>query len=274
VLRARLATAAVAIPLLLAIIFIAPTWWWGVLVVVIASLAIVEYLRLAFGDRLGPRVVGGALGLAVVLAAVSAPVPGLWLTASLAAILPVAMTYVVVLRQDLAEGLTDIGAIAVGILYGGLLLPHFYWLRHLPEGSAWVTFVIAIAMAGDSGGYFVGHAYGRHKLVPHLSPGKTVEGALGIVASSLLCAAIAKLILFPQHTWTEILVLGVLMSIIGQIGDLSESVMKRAFGAKESGALFPGHGGVLDRIDSLLFPLVLVYYYLVVSGAPDAARAC
>jgi len=129
-------------------------------------------------------------------------------------------------------------------------------------------------MAGDSGGYFVGHAYGRHKLVPHLSPGKTVEGALGIVASSLLCAAIAKLILFPQHTWTEILVLGALMSIIGQIGDLSESVMKRAFGAKESGALFPGHGGVLDRIDSLLFPLVLVYYYLVVSGAPDAARAC
>ena len=160
-LRARLATAAVAIPLLLAIIFVAPTWWWGALVVVIASLAIVEYLRLAFGDRLGPRVVGGALGLAVVLAAVSAPVPGLWLTASLAAILPDAMTYVVLLRKDLAEGLTDIGAIAVGVLYGGLLLPHFYWLRHLPEGSAWVTFVIAIGMAGDTGGYFVGRAYGR-----------------------------------------------------------------------------------------------------------------
>jgi phosphatidate cytidylyltransferase len=274
VLRARLATAAVAIPLLLAIIFVAPTWWWGVLVVVIASLAIVEYLRLAFGDRPGPRVVGGLLGLAVVLAAVSAPTPGLWLVASLAAILPVTMTYIVLLRDDLAAGLSDVGAMAVGILYGGLLLPHFYWLRHLPEGSAWVTFVISIGMVGDTAGYFVGRAYGRRKLVPHLSPGKTVEGALGIIGASLLCAVVAKLVLFPQHGWMEILILGGIMSIVGQVGDLSESVMKRAFGAKESGAIFPGHGGVLDRIDSLLFPLVLVYYYLVVSGAPDAVRAC
>lgn len=273
-LRARLATAAVAIPLLLAIIFRAPDWGWGALVVAIALLAIVEYLRLAFGTRLGPRVVGTALGAMVVLAAVSAPAPGTWLVASLAALLPVAMTYVVLLRRDLAEGLADVGAIAVGVLYGGLMLPHFFWLRQLPDGAAWVTFVIAIGMAGDSGGYFVGHALGRHKLIPHLSPGKTVEGALGIVAVSLLCAAIAKLVLFPQHSLAEIMVLGTVMSIIGQLGDLSESVMKRAVGAKESGALFPGHGGVLDRIDSLLFPLVLVYYYLVSTGAPVTAAAC
>lgn len=273
-LRARLATAAVAIPLLLAIIFLAPMWGWGTLVVVIALLAIVEYLRLAFADRVGPRIVGGVLGAGVVLAAVSAPAPGVWMVASLAALLPVTMSYVVLLRDDFTAGLADVGSIAVGILYGGLLLPHFFWLRHLPEGAAWVTFVIAIGMAGDSGGYFIGHAFGRHKLVPHLSPGKTVEGALGIVAASLLCAAVAKLVLFPQHSFAEILGLGAAMSIIGQLGDLSESVMKRAFGAKESGALFPGHGGVLDRIDSLLFPVVLVYYYLMVSGVPDAARAC
>lgn len=267
-LRARLATAAVAIPLLLAIIFRAPMWGWGALVVVIALLAVVEFLRLAFADRMGPRLVGGVLGAGVVLAAVSAPTPGLWIVASLAALLPVTMSYVVLLRDDLAAGLADVGTIAVGVLYGGLLLPHFFWLRHLPEGAAWVTFVIAIGMAGDSGGYFVGHALGRHKLIPHLSPGKTVEGALGIVAASLLCAALAKLILFPQHGFVEVVGLGAVLSIIGQLGDLSESVMKRAFGAKESGALFPGHGGVLDRIDSLLFPVVLVYYYLVLSGSP------
>lgn len=273
-LRARLATAAVAIPLLLALIFLAPTWGWGALVVVIASLAIIEYLRLAFADRLGPRVVGTALGIAVVLAAVSAASPGIWLVAGLAAVLPVSMSYVVLLRRDLTAGLADVGAIAVGVLYGGLLLPHFFWLHQLPEGAAWVTFVIAIGMAGDSGGYFVGHAFGRHKLIPHLSPGKTVEGALGIMAASLLCGAIAKLVLFPQHGFAEILALAAVMSVIGQLGDLSESVMKRAFGAKESGALFPGHGGVLDRIDSLLFPVVLVYYYLLATGIPAAARTC
>jgi phosphatidate cytidylyltransferase len=274
VLRARLATAAVAIPLLLAIIFLGPSWGWGALVSVIALLAILEYLRLAFADRVGPRLVGGALGVAIVSAALSAPTPGLWLVASLAAILPVSMAYVVLVRDDLQGGLTDVGLIAIGLLYGGLLLPHFYWLRQLPEGAAWVTFVIAIGMAGDSGGYFVGHALGRHKLAPRVSPGKTVEGALGIVAASLLCAAVAKLVLFPAHGWGEILGLGAVMSIIGQVGDLGESVMKRAFGAKESGALFPGHGGVLDRIDSLLFPVALVYYYLVASGVSDVARSC
>ncbi|MBX3026283.1 phosphatidate cytidylyltransferase [bacterium] len=273
-LRARLATAAVAIPLLLAIIFLAPMWGWGALVVVVAMLAIVEYLRLAFADRPGPRVLGTALGAAVVLAAVSARSPGVWVVASLAAVLPVAMSYVVLARRDLAAALADVGAIAVGVLYGGLLLPHFFWLRALPDGAAWVTFVIAIGMAGDTGGYFVGHALGRRKLIPHLSPGKTVEGALGIVAASLLCAALAKLVLFPQRGFAEILLLGALMSVIGQLGDLSESVMKRVFGAKESGALFPGHGGVLDRIDSLLFPLVLVYYYLLATGLAVASRAC
>jgi phosphatidate cytidylyltransferase len=101
-----------------------------------------------------------------------------------------------------------------------------------------------------------------------------VEGALGIVASSVLCAAVAKVLLFPQHGWAEILGLGAIMSVIGQLGDLGESVMKRAFGAKESGALFPGHGGVLDRIDSLLFPVVLLYYYLLASGVSDVARPC
>jgi phosphatidate cytidylyltransferase len=274
VLRARLATAGVAIPLLLAIIFFAPAWGWGALVVVLSVLAVLEYLGLAFPDRLGPKLVGGVLGIAVVLTAVSALQPGVWLVASLAAILPLSMSYLVVCRRDVPAALTDVGLIALGVLYGGLLLPHFYWLRALPEGAAWVTFVIAIGMAGDTGGYFVGHALGRHKLIPHLSPGKTIEGALGIVAASLVCAALAKLILLPAHSWSEILTLGLVMSIIGQLGDLSESAIKRSFGAKESGALFPGHGGILDRIDSLLFPLVVVYYYLIASGGPDLARAC
>ena len=262
-LRARLATAAVAIPLLLALIFFAPAWGWGAFVALLSALALLEYLGLAFQDRLGPRMAGGLLGLTVILAAVRQPMPGTWLAAAMSATLAGALGYVVLGRRDLERGLADVGLIVLGVLYAGLLLPHFYWLRYLPDGPAWVTFVIAIAMAGDSGGYFVGHAFGRHKLIPHVSPGKTVEGAVGIVAFSLLMAAAVKVILLRDRDWTEILILATVMSVLGQIGDLGESVMKRSFGAKESGALLPGHGGVLDRIDSLLFPVALVYYYLL-----------
>jgi phosphatidate cytidylyltransferase len=262
VLRARLATAAVAIPALLALIFIAPTWGWGLLVAVVGMLGLVEYLWLAFPGRAGERVIGLVLGSVVLAAALSTHTPGPRVVASLCALLAGSLIYVVLLRSDFERGLTDVGLLLIGVLYTGLLLPHFYWLRLLPDGPQWVTFVIAIGMGGDSGGYFVGHAYGRHKLIPRVSPGKTVEGAAGIVFFSLLVGVIGKLVFFHDRSWGEMLILSLVMAVVGQLGDLGESVMKRTFGAKESGWIFPGHGGVLDRIDSLLFPLTLVYYYV------------
>jgi phosphatidate cytidylyltransferase len=262
VLRARLATAAVAIPALLALIFLAPAWAWGLLVALVALLGLVEYLWLAFPARTGERILGLMLGAGVIGAALSDPRPGLNMSAALALLVGAGLIYVVLLRADFERGLTDLGLLLIGALYTSFLLPHFYWLRNLPEGSQWVTFVIAIGMGGDSGGYFVGHAVGRHKLIPRVSPGKTVEGALGIIVSSLLVGVAGKVILLPDRGWGEVLGLALVMAVIGQLGDLGESVMKRTFGAKESGWIFPGHGGVLDRIDSLLFPVTLVYYYV------------
>ncbi len=273
-LRARLATAAVAIPLLLALVFFAPAWVWGAVVVVLSLLALAEYLGLALPDQRGARIVGWTGGVAVLAGAMSAPRPGIWLAAAASALLPLVLSYVVLARRDLERGLTDAGLVLIGVLYIGLLLPHFYWLRDLPDGARWVTFVIAIVMAGDTGGYFIGHAFGRHKLIPGVSPGKTVEGAIGIVAASLLGAAVAKMLLLPDHAWGEILPLAAAMAVLGQLGDLGESAMKRSFGAKESGAIFPGHGGVLDRIDSLLFPVALVYYYLIATGSAASIIPC
>ena len=261
-LRARLATAAVAIPTLLALIFLAPAWGWALVVVAVAMLGLVEYLWLAFPRRTGDRILGLVLGAAVIGAAVRAPAPGPLVTGALSLLIAVGLIYVVVLRVDFERGLADLGLLVVGVLYTGLLLPHFYWLRCLPQGPQWVTFVIGVGMLGDSGGYFVGHTLGRHKLIPRVSPGKTVEGALGIAVMSLVGGAAGRLILLPDRGWEEMLALSVAMAVIGQLGDLGESVMKRTFGAKESGRIFPGHGGVLDRIDSLLFPVALVYYYV------------
>jgi phosphatidate cytidylyltransferase len=262
VLRARLATAAVAIPALLALIFFAPAWGWGLLVAVVAMLGLVEYLWLAFPGRPRDRILGLVLGATVIGAALNAPTPGPLVTASVALLVGAGLVYIVLLRSDFERGLADLGLLIIGVLYVGLLMPHFYWLRNLAAGPQWVTFVIAIGMAGDSGGYFVGHAVGRHKLIPRISPGKTVEGAAGIILGSLVAAAGAKIILLPGRSWSEMLTLALALAVIGQLGDLGESVMKRTFGAKESGWIFPGHGGVLDRIDSLLFPVTLVYYYV------------
>ncbi len=271
-LRARLATAAVVIPLLLALIIVAPYWLFAPVIGILAVLGVAEYATMAFPARTGERVLNVLLGT-ILVAAIATPhahaVP-----AALATIIIVGLIWTLLVRRDFEDGLRDLGLSLVGIFYTGLLLPHFIWLRTLDvwqvgwplaEGARWVIFVLLIGMAGDAGGYAVGHAIGRHKLAPRVSPGKTIEGAIGIVLASLIGAGAAKLIFLQAHSWTELLLLGLVMAILGQLGDLSESIMKRTFGVKESGWLFPGHGGLLDRTDSLLFPVTFLYYYLAFS---------
>ncbi len=273
-LRARLATAAVAIPSLLALILYPAEWPLAVFVSVIAVIGIGEYASMAFPNHTGQRVLTIVMG--VVLVAGSAfPHGATYFTVTLAASIAIGLVWILFTRPDFERGLSDLGLALVGIFYVAIFLPHFIWLHNLGleaghwtgaekwEGWRWVIFVVLIGMAGDTGGYFVGHAIGRHKLMPRVSPGKTVEGALGIVAVSLLGGAVSKVIFLRALSWNEALVLSFVMSILGQLGDLSESVMKRTFGAKESGWLFPGHGGVLDRLDSLLFPVAFIYYYVI-----------
>ena len=264
-LRARLATAAVAIPTLLFLILYPSPWPMAALIVAVAIVGLGEYAAMAFPTRRAERALTVILGTAVVVgAALRAQVPQLFgLTVALT--ICAGLTWTLLGRPDFEDGLRDLGLALVGMFYVSLLLPHFLWLHGVDLGPRWVIFVVAIGMAGDTGGYAVGHALGRHKLMPRVSPGKTIEGALGIVAVSLLTGAVCKLVFLRHLGWGQVLLLSTVMAVLGQLGDLSESVMKRTFGSKESGWLFPGHGGVLDRIDSLLFPVVFLYYYVVFS---------
>ena len=267
-LRARLATAAVAIPLLLALIFLAPIWLFAAVVGTIALLAVTEYATLAFSQRRGEAALTVVLGGIAVLGATTNPAgPGHQFAAGLACAICGGLAWTLLARPDFEQGLADLGIVLVGVLYAALLLPHFVWVRTAnPEGPRWVLFVLAIAMIGDTSGYFVGRALGRHKLMPRVSPGKSVEGAIGIMAGSLVAGAAVKALLLPATSLAHALALAGIMGALGQLGDLSESVIKRTFGAKESGWLFPGHGGVLDRLDSLVFPVTFLYYYLIVAG--------
>jgi phosphatidate cytidylyltransferase len=276
VLRARLATAAVVIPLLLALVLAAPTWAFALVVAAIAVGGVIEYMTMAFPDEPRDRAMGVGLGVVVALAAVVGP--GQLLHAAVAGALALGLISTFAQREDFERGFRNLGIIIVGVLYAGLLLPHFVWLRaDVTHGGEVVVFLLATAMAGDTGGYFVGRALGRHKLIPRVSPGKSVEGAVGIVIFSIAGGVLAKVLVLPvlgwaggdsfelPLTWPETLLLALTAGVIGQLGDLSESVIKRTFGAKESGWVFPGHGGVLDRIDSLLFPAMFVYYYLLMA---------
>ena len=149
----------------------------------------------------------------------------------------------------------------LGILTIGSLGAFVGLLRDLPDGVFWVFIVLAMTWLNDTAAYFVGHRYGRHRLAPRISPGKTVEGFFGGFAGSLAGFLLFWLIFGRPVPLTDGLWLTLLVGLFGPLGDLSESLLKRGFGVKDSGTLIPGHGGVLDRIDALLFAAPVVYFY-------------
>lgn len=258
-LSARLATAAVGLPLLIALVGWAPAWLFGAAIFLLTLAALREYFAMAFPgcrrDQLLGVVLGAALSLAVILdLAAAGPWPGLVLVAVFSASL-----FVQVKRRNAAG---RIALTVVGSLYAGFLLAHWAQLFRQFDGRAWVLWVLLVIMVGDTAAFFVGRHFGRRKLAPQISPGKTVEGAWAYLGGALLAGVLSGRVLFDDLSMLEIFLLSVALAILGQLGDLFESRIKRLFAVKDSGAVLPGHGGVLDRVDSLIFPAVLTTAYL------------
>ncbi len=261
-LGARLATAAVAIPLLLAIVFVAPPAVLSCLILVLGLVALAEYLGMALQRQRADQALGFGCGALVMMVAVWIVEPGLPLAAALTTAVAGLLAGIVLRPVDLKVGVANAALSVMGILYV-TILAHFVWLRHLDGGPYWITFIIANGMSSDTGAYFAGKSFGRRKLMPRVSPGKTVEGAVGSLVTAAVAGAVCQKLLFPAEAVSTMVVLAILLAAVGQLGDLCESALKRAFDTKESGWIFPGHGGVLDRIDSLLFPVAILYYYRV-----------
>jgi len=152
------------------------------------------------------------------------------------------------------------------LFYPAVLLAHFPLLMAMPQGREWLIIAGLIAVATDSGAYYVGTTLGRHKLCPALSPGKTVEGLLGGVLAGLTVTGLAAWLFFPAINLLQALLFAFILSLAGVVGDLTESLLKRGAGVKDSGRLLPGHGGILDRIDSLLLVAPLLYYLLLLTN--------
>lgn len=262
-LRTRLATAAVALPgLWLLIQYLWPPLFTA-FIVTVTVLGLLEYGTMAFGnDR---AAVAATVGFGLLVSAGVLTGQLAWVGAGLSIAVVGGMLFPLLRSDDLPRAVSRLGLLILGVLYVGFFMPHVVLLRHHePEGWRWVLFTVFVAMGSDSGGYFAGRFLGRHKLAPAISPSKTVEGAVGAVLGAMLIAWLASLTFFDRRPLGEALVLAVAISVLAQFGDLCESALKRAFGAKDSGWIIPGHGGILDRLDSLLFPFVFAYYYAVV----------
>lgn len=163
------------------------------------------------------------------------------------------------LRGNPEQGLVNAAVNLFGTVYIGFMFAYILLLRFIPNGFFYLLFVLAVTWGNDSGAYFVGINFGKHKLSPRISPQKSIEGSIGGIGGGLIAAVLAGIVF--KKSLLPLLVLAFLVVITGQFGDLVESVIKRNAGVKDSGTFLPGHGGILDRLDSLLFAGPVVYYF-------------
>jgi len=227
------------------------------LIFLVTLVCLWEYCGIAFPGRRREQTVGIVAGLLAGVGVLTA-----WPSAGLAGATVLVFSSHLFFGGKLDERFNRLCWTLLGTLYIGFLIPHAALLYGLADGPRWIFFVLLVVMVGDTAAYFVGTSMGRKKLYPEISPGKTMEGAIGSTAASLLAGVVGGGFLLPSHPWPELLGISLVLSILGQIGDLFESWIKRVFGVKDSSAIVPGHGGLLDRMDSLIFSLVFVAYYV------------
>jgi len=165
--------------------------------------------------------------------------------------------------RDITSAAREIAYVVLGFLYVPFMLMHLVMLRQTTYGWQWLLVMMLIVMTNDSAAYYTGSAFGKHRLYPLVSPKKSVEGALGGLVGSVCGTLLARFTFFPQLSLADALITAIVIGTLGQTGDLFESLLKRSFGVKDSGNSIPGHGGVLDRLDSIIFAAPAMYYYVI-----------
>lgn len=258
----RVLTAAVGIPLFVVIVVAAPRWAFTLLAVVLSGVAAWELLRMF--ERADRHVYGGLGVVATVAVTASFATPGM---TAIVFTVAVAAAISAPIWVDAVPAVDPVATTLLAITYIGWLLGHGVLLAGLPDGPQLVLFLVFTTWAGETAALVIGSLLGRHPLAPVISPRKTVEGAVGQLVVSVLAGAALGAWLLPAWSMPTALLAGAVMGVGGQVGDLGESAIKRSLGAKDTGGLIPGHGGVLDRLDGLLFNApALVYYASWVGG--------
>jgi phosphatidate cytidylyltransferase len=264
-LRKRVITALWGVPLvIIAIWFDEPIPWFTLLAAICGLLAVYEFYKIAGISKSVSLTVFGIIWTLLFITQ-----PHWNYDNSIPVLLASAVVITLLLRIPVGEvkfSLSDWAWSVTGIVYVGLLLGLMVTLR-IDAGREWLYLAIFCTFGSDTLAYFIGKAVGRHKLAPHISPGKTWEGAIGGLFGGVIVSLLFTLSTPVQlpFSYGEAILLGLLISACGQIGDLAESMFKRCRGVKESGVVMPGHGGLLDRLDSILLAGLAVYLYYIIS---------
>ena len=271
----RLITAVWGIPLVGVAIWFGEPWIFTVFVSIWGLLAVIEFFRLVRIFKVAPVYLFGILWTLFFIVVRNPLLPDvispyfdfdLVVPLLLTSGIVISLTSLLV-RKEKFNAFPAWAWTFAGILYVGWLLGYLVSLRGIEDGRNWVFYALFCTFGSDTAAFFIGKAIGRHKLAPSISPGKTWEGSigglLGAVGVSFLFLLHTPLTLALSLNWWQAVILGLLVSLFGQVGDLVESLLKRNAGAKDSGTLLAGHGGVLDRIDSIIFAVVIVYYWVL-----------
>lgn len=269
-LGARLLTAVIAIPLMLALILEGPSWGFFLLAAFAGAICVWEYCAMTLGEA-HVRLRNLATLVSLVVVTVCYLLPTSMLVTALGGV-AVLILYVLFTHEDISETTRMLSHAVTGLVYGSLMLFPIALMREIAgdAGPYWVMMAFGSVWGSDAGAYFAGRALGRTKLSPKLSPNKTVEGAVGgLIASALIALGFDALFTatdpeaWTTLMWWQVLGFAVPGALLGQIGDLFESMIKRAHGVKDSGTIIYGHGGMLDRIDALIFSSPWFYTFVV-----------
>jgi len=265
--RRRVYSALVFFPLFYVLVRHLPAAAFSIFVAIGILLAQYEYYRLHFpGPYSPPMGLGLALGL---LVTTGFAVPGLLAEpATITFIVMAVLLSHVLAGRELKSGLLDTAVLAFGVFYVAWLLGHLIRVRQLADGAFLIFFLFLVTWANDTAAYYVGTFLGRHQMAPRLSPKKTWEGAVGGLVGSVAAAFACRAWFLDSLSAADAAALGLLAGVAAPLGDLCESVLKRSAGVKDSGGIIPGHGGVLDRVDSLIFTTPVLYYYLLAVRTP------
>jgi phosphatidate cytidylyltransferase len=267
----RIASSIVLIPVFVWVTTGAPAWVFQLLVVAASAVACREFARMF--ERTGRPIATWltvGVGAALTASFATSLYTGLgidgravrWMpTPELALLVGVGLICSAPLWSSGRPLVESTANTLFGAIYIGWLLGYAIWLQGRADGPQLVLFLVGVTWAGESAAYLVGSSVGRHRLAPVLSPGKTVEGAIAQVIVSIAAALVLGFWLLPACGLLGAAGAGVVLGVIGQVGDLAESAIKRSIGTKDTGDLIPGHGGMLDRIDSLLFNAPALYLY-------------
>src|SRR5665213_803595 len=267
----RVLTAIVLIPLVMVLVFLGPRWLglFTLVTALVAALAAWEYLTLARHTGAHPPRVAVIVAIVALFAAnyqwpdQLAPVLG---------ILCLGLLIYCTFSSPVARMIPDVSNSIFCLFYVGFTLLALPALREQPNGPSLLVFLLCVVWAGDIAALYIGRPWGRHKLAPSLSPGKSWEGSIASIAGSVLVALVllelsnfmarwdSVRLSYSDEVWWYWLALAVLVNVAAQVGDLAESALKRSAGVKDSGTLLPGHGGILDRIDALLLAAPALWY--------------